>query len=139
MLNPNYVDWPFALALILAGDSRRAIDFLETYLRLDPFYTPFATGLLGFAHYTLKHYALALPLLRDYVHQAPTSRVGHALLAATHAQLGELEKARAEAAEVLLLQPNYTITGTTRRIMGFKSMEDDHHFFDGLRMAGLPE
>ena len=138
-LNPNHVDWTFAMALVFAGDSRRAIDALETYMRLDPFYTPFASGLLGFAQYMLKHYAQALPLLRDYVSQAPTSRVGHALLAATHAQLGQLEKAQAEAAEVLLLQPNYTITGTARRIMGFKSIEDDNHFFDGLRKAGLPE
>jgi Adenylate and Guanylate cyclase catalytic domain len=54
-------------------------------------------------------------------------------------QLGQLEEARAEAAEVPRLQPNYTIAGTTRSVMAFKSTKDDKHFFDGLRKAGLPE
>jgi len=49
----------------------------------------------------LKQYSEALPLLRDYVSQAPNSRSGHVWLAATNGQLGRLEEARAEAAEVL--------------------------------------
>src|SRR5262245_27692847 len=65
-------------------------------------------------------------------------RGGHMWLAATHGQLGQLEEARAEAAEVLRLQPNYTITAN-RMVMAFKSTKDDNHFFDGLRKAGLPE
>ena len=138
-LNPNHVDWTFAMALVFAGNSRRAIDVLEAYMRLDPFYAPVASGLLGLAHYMLKQYSQALPLLRDFVSQAPKGRSGHVWLAATHAQLGQLEEARAEATEVLLLQPNYTIAGTTRPVMAFKSTKDDKHFFDGLRKAGLPE
>jgi tetratricopeptide (TPR) repeat protein len=85
-------------------------------MRFDPYYAPIASGLLGLAHYMLKQYSQALPLLRDYVSQAPNGRSGHAWLAATHAQLGQLEEARAEAAEVLRLQPNYTIAGTTRSL-----------------------
>jgi hypothetical protein len=50
-----------------------------------------------------------------------------------------MEEARAEAAEVLRIHPDYTVTGTARRIMAFKSAEDAEHFFDGLRKAGLPE
>src|SRR5262245_6376480 len=138
-LNPNYVDWTFAMALVCAGNSRRAIHVLEAYMRLDPFYAPFASGLLGLAHYMLKQYSEALPLLRDYVSQAPNSRSGHLWLAATHAQLGQLEEARAEAAEVLRLQPNYTIAGATRLVMAFKATKDEIHFFNGLRTAGLPE
>jgi len=137
-LNPNYVDWPFALALVRAGNSTRAIDVLKTYMRLDPFYAPFALGLLGLSHYMLKQYSEALPLLRDYVSQAPNSRSGHVWLAATHAQLGQLDEARAEAAEILRLRPNYTIAGN-RMVMAFKSTKDEKHFFDGLLKAGLPE
>jgi hypothetical protein len=53
--------------------------------------------------------------------------------------LGRLEEARAEAAEVLRIQSDYTITGTARRIMVFKSAQDGEHLFEGLRMAGVPE
>ena len=60
-------------------------------------------------------------------------------LAATYARLDKLEDARGEAAEVLRLEPSYTIAGTTRRIVAFKQPRDDRHFFDGLRKAGLSE
>jgi len=138
-LNPNYVDWRFGFALIYAGDSKRAIDVLQAYMRLDPFYMPVASFVLAFAHYMLKQHSQALSLLRDYVAQVPTLRGGHGLLAATYAQLGQVEKARAEAAEVLRLGPSFTISGAGRRLSAFKSPQDDKHFFDGLSKAGLPE
>src|SRR5262249_12603791 len=52
-LNPNYVDWRFGLALVLAGDARRAVDVLEAYMRLDPFYAPWASFVVGAAHFML--------------------------------------------------------------------------------------
>jgi adenylate cyclase len=138
-LNPNYVDWRFGLVLVLAGHSQRAVDVLESCMRLDPFHSPVASGALGFAHYMLKQYAQALPALRDCVSRSPNMRGAHLWLAATYARLGRMEEARAEVAEVLRIHPDYSIAATTRRIMGFKSAEDAEHFFDGLRKAGLPE
>jgi adenylate cyclase len=58
--------------------------------------------------------------------------------AATYAQLGELEKARAEADEVLRIEPSYTIEGTAKRIVVFKHANDADRFLEGLRKAGLP-
>jgi len=138
-LNPNYMDWQFGLAFILAGHSRRAVEFLRAQMRLDPFYLPVTSATLGVAHYMLKEYAQALPALRDCVSRAPNLRAGHINLAMTYAQLGQMGEARAEAAEVLRMQPNYTISGTTRRFVAFKDPEDDKHYFEGLRKAGLPE
>ena len=138
-LNPNHMDWRLGLALVLAGHSRRAVEVLDGCMRLDPFHSPVASGNLGFAHDMLRQYAQALPALRDCVSRAPNFRGGHGWLAATYAQLGQMEQARAEAAEALRVQPDYTITGTTGRIMGFKSAKDGKHYFDGLRKAGLPE
>jgi adenylate cyclase len=65
--------------------------------------------------------------------------LGHVWLAANLAQLGQLDEAHAEAAEVLRIDPKYTIDGTQRRLARFKRPEDAEHFFDGLRKAGLPE
>lgn len=137
--NPNYVDWRFGLALVLAGNSERGIEVLNAYMRLDPFHPPLASGLMGWAHFMLKQYSQALPVLRNFVAQAPNLRFGHIWLAATYARLGHLKEARAEAVEVLRLQPNYTIAAMTRRIVAFKDPKDDRHFFDALRKAGLPE
>jgi len=138
-LNANDVDWRFGSALVFAGYSRRAVEVLKAYMRLDPFYPPIAPGLLGLAHYMLKQYSQALPLVRECVARSPRYRSGHVWLAAIHAQLGQLEEARAEAAEVMRLVPNYTIAGIARRTVAFKQADDDEHYFDGLRKAGLPE
>ena len=77
--------------------------------------------------------------MRECVSRAPNFRRGHVRLAATYAQLGNIEQARAEAAEVLRIEPKYTIEGTQARLSSFKRPEDAEHFFDGLRKAGLPE
>lgn len=66
-------------------------------------------------------------------------RWSHAWLAATYAQLGRVGEARASAAEVMRLEPGYTIGGPLSRLRVFKNPEDEQHFADGLRMAGLPE
>ena len=137
-LNPNHVNWPFGLALVFAGDARRAIDIIKDYVRLDPLHSPLASGILGFAHYMLKQYAQALPMLRDCVSRAPNIRSGHVFLAATYAQMGQLEHAGAEVAEVMRLDPNYTIGGVARPTAAFKNANDDKHYYDGLRKAGLP-
>jgi adenylate cyclase len=138
-LNPNFTDWRFAEVLVYAGDSARAIEAVKQHMRLDPFYAPLAPGWLGLAHYMLKGYSQALPVLTECVSRAPNWRAGHVTLAATYGQLGNLEGARREAGEVLRIEPKYTIEGTEARVSRFKRPEDAEHFCDGLRKAGLPE
>ena len=137
-LNPNYVNWRFAMALIFAGASKRAIEVVHTYMRLDPFYVPYASLVLAYAHYLLEQYSQALSPLRDFVSQAPKWWAGRALLAATFAQMGYLDEARAECVEALRVAPNFSISGF-RPLFGLKCPRDENRLFDGLRKAGLPE
>jgi adenylate cyclase len=67
----------------------------------------------------MRKYAEALPLLRESISRSPNMRNAHVWLAATYAQLGQLEEAQAEAAEVLRIEPKYTIDGTQRRLSSF--------------------
>jgi adenylate cyclase len=53
--------------------------------------------------------------------------------------LGRLDEAHAEAAEVLRIDPKFTIDGTARRLTLNKRPEYTEHLFHGLRKAGLPE
>jgi adenylate cyclase len=139
MLNPNFTDWRFTAVLACAGQSNRALEVGKTNMRLDPFYPPFAAGWLGLARYMLESYADALPALRECVSRGPNWGAGHAWLAATHAQLDHVEEARAEANEVLRINPKYTIEGTQKRVCLFKFAKDAEHLHAGLRKAGLPE
>jgi TolB-like protein len=137
-LNPNYLDWRLGYPLVLAGHSRRAIEVLKAYMRLDPFQPPLAALLLGLAHYMLKDYSQALKLLHDYVLQVPQVPWGHLYLAMTHARLGHIEEAQAEIAEMLRIKPDITIR-TAQTLTTFKQAKDGKHFYDALRIAGLPE
>jgi adenylate cyclase len=138
-LNPNFTDWRHGIALARAGEPARAAHVIETHMRYDPFYSPWAAGHLGLARYMLKEYAKALPPLHELTSRAPEMRQGHVWLAANLAQLGQLDEAHAEAAEVLRIDPKYTIDGTQRRLALYRRPEDAEHLFDGLRKAGLPE
>jgi len=138
-LNPNFTDFRFPAALVFAGDFPRAIQIAEADMRLDPFFPPAGLVWLGIAFYMLKRYAEALPLLRDCASRAPNFRAGHSYAAANYAQLGHLKEARAEAAEALRIDPDFTIDRTRRQLSPFKRLEDAEHYFDGLRKAGLPE
>jgi adenylate cyclase len=95
--------------------------------------------MVGESYYLLKQYHEAQNWLRDATGRAPNHQYGHAFLAATYAQLGQLEDARAAAAEVLRVNPTYTIDGTQKRVSLFKHAEHLDHLIDGLRKAGLPD
>ena len=138
-LNPNFTDWRFGVALQRAGEPAKSARVIEAHMRCDPFYVPVLAGHLGLARYMLKEYSEALPPLRECTSRAPDMMLGHVWLAANFAQLGQLDEAHAEAAEVLRIHPKYTIDGTQRKLALFKRPEDVEHFLDGLRKAGLPD
>ncbi|HKD31380.1 MAG TPA: tetratricopeptide repeat protein [Xanthobacteraceae bacterium] len=137
-LNPNFIDHRYALALILAGEPARAIEVLELNMRLDPFRTgPFQ--FMGVAHYMLKRYGEAVRWLRESASRRPNMQASHAMLAAAYAQSGQLEEARYEAAEVLRINPGFTIESWKPLRHAHKYAKDLEHRIDGLRKAGLPE
>lgn len=136
-LNRNFPNWRFAYALVFAGEPTRAIQALKAHIRLDPFYEPYAPGIWGFACYILKRYADALSRLQECMSRAPNMRAGRVWLAATYAQLGQLDNARAEAAEVLRIDPRYTVNDSII-VLTLKRPDDVEHVTDGLRKAGLP-
>jgi adenylate cyclase len=138
-LNPNFIDHRYARALTYAGEPARAIEVLEANMRLDPFQPLlYATGWMGVAHYMLKRYGEAVRLLRECVSRLPNLLWPHTILASAYAQSGQLEEARKEAAEVLRINPGFTIEGYKRLIV-YKDPKDFEHRIDGLRKAGLPE
>jgi len=137
-LNPNYIDHRYAQALIHAGEPARALEVLEAGIRLDPFPWLPAFGQMGLANYLLKRYGEAVRWGRECVSGLPSLQWPHLQLAAAHAQSGQLEEARAEAAEALRINPGFTIE-SWKRLAVYKDPKDAEHHIDGLRKAGLPE
>jgi adenylate cyclase len=138
-LNPNFTDFSIAHSLVLAGEPARAVEAAGRHMRLDPFHAPLVPASLGMAHYMLREYSQALPPLRECAARAPNMRIGHLWLAATCAQLGKIDEARAAATAVLRIEPQWTNLGAGDVIYVFRRPEDAEHLLDGLRKAGLPD
>jgi adenylate cyclase len=138
-LNPNFIDYRYARALIYAGEPARAIEILEANLRFDPFQPLiWSTSWLGLANYMLRRYGEAVRSLRECASRLPNLQWAHEWLASAYAQSGQLEEARKEAAEVLRINPGFTIE-SWKRIAVYKDPKDLEHRIDGMRKAGLPE
>jgi adenylate cyclase len=134
--DPNFIDYRYARALIYAGEPARAIKVLKANMRLDPFQPVHA--FMGEANYMLKRYGEAVRWFRECVSRLPNAQWARVWLASAYAQLGQLEEARAEAAEALRINPGFTIE-TWKRLAAHKDPKDAEHRLDGLRKAGLPE
>ena len=107
LLNPNYTDWRFAMALVIAGEYARAIDAAQAHMRADPFYPPRTALWLGVAYFMLKRYPDALPHLLEAVSRAPNTLGCHLWSAANFAQLKRLQEARGEICKVLQIDPEF--------------------------------
>jgi adenylate cyclase len=103
-----------------------------------PFPPAVVFGWLGLANYMLKRYGDAMRWSHEYASCQPDRQSPHLWLAAACAQLGQLEEARAEAAEVLRVNPGFTIE-SWKRLLVHKNPKDAEHRIDGARKAGLPE
>jgi adenylate cyclase len=137
-LNPNFIDYRFAIALMYAGEPARALEVLEAIIRLDPFPPSPTFHQMGVANYMLKRYGDAVRWCRECISRGPSLQWPHVTLACAYAQSGQLEEARAEAAEVLRINPGFTIE-SSKRILVYKDPKDLEHHIDGMRKAGLPE
>jgi adenylate cyclase len=139
-LNRNFIDYRYAAALAYAGEPARAIEVLDSSIRLDPFQPLlFAVNARGLANYMLERYGEAVRLYRECALRLPNLQWPHVWLACAYAQAGQLEEARKEAAEVLRINAGFTIEGFKRIVAVHKDPKDAEHRLDGLRKAGLPE
>jgi tetratricopeptide (TPR) repeat protein len=95
-------------------------------------------GQMGEANYILKRYREAVHWWREQISRQPVAPWASVGLACAYAQLGQLEEMRAAAAEVLRINPGFTIE-SSKRILVYKDPQDLEHYVDGMRKAGLPE
>ncbi|HET8727451.1 MAG TPA: adenylate/guanylate cyclase domain-containing protein [Alphaproteobacteria bacterium] len=135
-LNPNDADIISELADAYVYDRRPkdALDLLNLAFRLNPFPPDDYYWVMADAYYGLRDYEAVIRTGQRMLNPSECDR----LVAASYAQLGRLEQARAHAAEVMRKHPNFRVSVW----MGNQPDRDDaeaEHFCDGLRKAGLPE
>ncbi|WP_209436080.1 winged helix-turn-helix domain-containing tetratricopeptide repeat protein [Mesorhizobium metallidurans] len=136
-LDPNEADAWAALSdiAVLAGRVDEGLEHIRKAFRLNPFPASWYYLTLGQAQYAAREYEAAVETLRrDETYRTSSRR----FLAASLAQLGRLDEARAEAELFLVGNPHFTTRhwATTEPFRDAAMLE---HFVDGFRKAGLPE
>ncbi len=111
------------------------IELVKKAMRLNPSHPDWYEKSLGLAAYIARRYDESISAFRKVEHMTPDSR---GYFAASYAQLGRMEEARAEVAKLLELQPEFSIRKQAQKLY-FKNPADLEHLLDGLRKAGLPE
>ncbi len=139
-LDTNYADGyaQLASALIQAGRPKEGLAAVETAMRLNPARPFFYLDVLGRANFMLGRYDESARIYEEVVKNNPGFISGHRGLAAAYAYLGRIEDAEWEGAEILVLQPDFSL-GREKASNAFKRPEDMERYLEGLRQAGLPE
>jgi len=137
-LDPNFAEAYTHLggALNYAGRPDEAIGFIKKAMRLDPNYAPWVPFDLGNSYYWLRRYDEAIAAYQDALRRNPDVFWTHTPLAAVYAELGKEKEARAEAAEVLRIDPGFSLD-LLRARLPFKNQADLDRYIAALRKAGL--
>jgi TolB-like protein len=128
-----------SVIMLFDGDADRGIEWGERALRLSPFdpmiYAPWFAISIG--RLARGEHEAASEAAHKVFQANPYWSSAHFLLAATHAKLGRLDAAKAAAARVLELQPEFTISGTCASFDIDPSIAGP--LSEALALAGLPE
>ncbi len=136
-LNPNDVDFrmEMAEALVFVGRYEESIELMKRTMRLNPIYPDWYLWDLGWAYYLMGRYEEALAEMKR-MKEVPNN--ARRTFAAIYAQLDRMEEAKAEVAEFLKQDPDYSIA-EKEYSWPYKNPADLEHLLDGYRKAGLPE
>jgi adenylate cyclase len=140
-LNPNdpiATAW-FAEFLVSRGRSTEALQWVEEAIRRDPRHVDWNCIIQGEALYCLRDYKGAVRVITQA--RLDDNYWGNALLAASYAQIDNMEEARTAAQRVVNFRNEAQMSGHP---LPFSDLEFDFaedtdldHFRDGLRKAGL--
>jgi len=129
----------YATSLNFAGRSEEAIPLLQKAIRLNPnpvasFRNNYLT--LGNAFLFTERYEEAVSVYKKAIERTPNFFWGHLMLAATYSEMGREKDAQAEAAEVLSINPKFSLDFFAKTsLIRDQSMRDK--IFNALRKAGL--
>jgi len=137
-LDPNGADvyaW-YALSLNFAGKPEEAIPLFQKAIRLNPFGPSWYFFNLGSALLLTGRSEEGILANKKALQRAPDTLLAHVLLAAAYSRMGREKEARTEAAEVLRINPKFSLDYFAKALP-FKDQEVTNHLIDSLRKAGL--
>ena len=126
----------YGMSLNYGGRSEEAIPVLQKAIRLNPLGETGYFLHLGHAYRVTGRFEEAVSAYKKSLQRSPDSFFAHASLTATYSMMGREQEARAEAAEVLRLNPKFSLDSYAKRLT-FKDQSVIDNFINALRKAGL--
>ncbi|MDP6786858.1 MAG: adenylate/guanylate cyclase domain-containing protein [Rhodospirillales bacterium] len=123
--------------LTFRGRPDEAIESLNHAMRLNPLYSPIWLHFMAHAEFMRGNYEKAVELSEQRIRVQPQTDISRVLMASALGHLGRPEAARAAWAEVLEINPDYSV-GQKARILPYTNPADWNRFVAGLRKAGVP-
>jgi adenylate cyclase len=105
-------------------------------MRLNPHYPASYLYNLGIAYYLAGQYQEAIAALKGALIRNPDLQPAHLVLAATYSELDRDEEARTEVAEVLRINPTFSLE-VNRQRLPYKDPGQLERYLAALRKAGL--
>ncbi len=126
----------YAMSLSSAGQPEQAIPVLQKAIRLNPFGPTSLYLEYGATLRKTGRFEEAVSAYKKAIQSAPDNILAHISLTAAYSQMGREKDARAEAAEVLRINPGFSVDKSAK-LIPFKTQSERNKFVNALRKAGL--
>ena len=137
-LDPNSGQANFYLAMTLryAGKPKEAIPVIQKALRLEPVPPDIYFQNLALVYFQTGDCKEAIAAGEKGLKRQPDHLSSHVIMATVYGSCGREKEARKEAAEILRINPKFTVESFTRNLP-YKNPSDRDRTVQGLRKAGL--
>jgi adenylate cyclase len=126
----------YGQVLRYVGRPEEAIPVLQKAIRLNPLGDVTGFQQLGYAYRDRGRFEEAVSAYRKAIQRAPDNFFAHIGLVATYSMMGREEEARFEVAEVLRVNPRFSVDSYAKRLP-YKDQSALDKSLDALRKAGL--
>jgi len=137
-LNPNsaYAHFIMGKTLFFAGRSEESIPEYKKAIRLNPIPPNNHLWSLGLSYAYTEQYDEAIKWCEKAVRQEPNDLLARMMTTVVYSLSGQDENARAEVAEVIRIQPKFSLEKFEKKLT-YKKEVDKERFLGALRKAGL--
>jgi adenylate cyclase len=123
-------------SLVVAFRYKEALAYLERALRMNPFPPAYYFMQIGTAHSFLRNYKEAVSAFKKALSLSPKNQFARFQLIVTYVEMGRLEEARAEAEELLMIDPRWNAMGFLKTAP-WKDPEVMERWAEAIKRVGL--
>ena len=134
--NGSWANQFLAMSLVYAGRPEEAIPLLQKTIRLNPFCKHETFSIFGSALSSTGRFEEAVSAYKKALQRAPNNIIAHLGLASAYIAMGREKEARVEAAEVLRINPKFSLDNYAKTLP-YKDQSRIDRYIGALRKAGL--